>query len=141
MRPSQAVSQLLTSPVRSLTLLLDHRQNPPWFAEIAPTETAGTDYHEVGRPHRQHLIGKVRSRDAEIEIEQRFIFHPRSRRRPHGFKTFEKIWKGVPDHLYEGANGAHHHKAVPKAATAHQVRGDLPGRLFPEAADFRNNGA
>src|SRR6266481_1073178 len=136
--PSQAVSQPLTLPVRSLTLLPEHRQNPPGFAEIAPPETTGTDYYEVGGTRSQYLIGKVRGRYFEIKIAQCLIFHPRNRRRPHGFKTCEKIWKGVPDHLYEGTNGAHHHKAVPKAATAHQVRGDPSGRFFPEAADLRD---
>src|SRR5579864_804619 len=92
-------SQPLTLPVRGLTLEPEHRKNPLGLAEIAPAETAGADYGEVGGASGQHLIGKVRGRYFEVKIAQRLVFHPRSYRRPHGFKTCEEMWKSMPDHL------------------------------------------
>jgi hypothetical protein len=36
------------------------------------------------------------------------------------------------------ADGAHHYEAVPKTATAHQVRGNPSGRFFSETADLKD---
>src|ERR1700686_4889229 len=118
--------------------LCEASKNSLGFAEIAPAKTAGADYREVGRTRGQHLIREIRGRYFEIKTAQRLVFHPWSRRRAHRFKTCEEIWKGVSDHRYEGVNGAHHHEAVPKAATAHQARSNPSGRFFPEAVDLRD---
>src|SRR6201999_768367 len=126
--------------ILTLTIVPQHRKDPLRSAEIATTETACAKYHKVRGTRRQYLIGNARARYFEVKTAQRLIFHSRSRCRPNGFKACEKIWKGLPDHFDKGANGAHHHKAVPKAATAHQVQGDQSGRLFPAAAYRGNKG-
>src|SRR5258708_31686135 len=134
--PAEAASQPSTLPVRGLVVEAEHRKHPPGLAEIAPAETAGADYGEVAGTRGQHLSGEVRGRYMEVKIAHRLVIHPRSHRRPHGFKTCKEIWKSAADHLYEGTHCAHHHEAVPKAATAHQVRGNPPGRLLPKASDI-----